>query len=225
MGSEIFDITRQYDQLALNYLKYHSKCRYIFISSGAIYGNSFDSPVHEDSVSQININKIQSQDWYALAKLQTEFLHRSLIDLPIVDVRIFNYFSSSQDINSRSFIADILRSIHHKAVLETSDEYMARDYIGPNDFFDLINAIVNSTATNDVVDCYSKEPIDKPTLLSFMEAEFGLHYKNTKREVYLNATGKKPYYYSLNKHAKIFGYAPQFSSLENIAIEARKFFK
>jgi len=38
----------------------------------------------------------------------------------------------------------------------------------------------------------------------------------------VNATGGKPYYYSLNTRAADFGYRPTLTSLEGILIEAKK---
>ena len=37
-------ITLQYDQLAIDYINKHPACRYIFMSSGAVYGSNFDEP-------------------------------------------------------------------------------------------------------------------------------------------------------------------------------------
>jgi nucleoside-diphosphate-sugar epimerase len=51
MGYKILDITYQFDTMALNYLQEHPTCRYIFMSSGAAYGGSFNDPVNEKSYS------------------------------------------------------------------------------------------------------------------------------------------------------------------------------
>jgi nucleoside-diphosphate-sugar epimerase len=49
MGASILDVTQKFDDLALNYVRYHRDCRYLFVSSGAAYGTNFDEPVAEDS--------------------------------------------------------------------------------------------------------------------------------------------------------------------------------
>jgi hypothetical protein len=126
---------------------------------------------------------------------------------------------------ARFLITDIARSIRDGTVFKTSAEYMARDFIGPDDFYQLINSILNSPCMNAVLDCYSKAPIDKPTLLAAMQVHFDLRYELVKSSSGINATGNKPYYYSVNKRAAEFGYSPALSSLECIEKELRMFMK
>jgi nucleoside-diphosphate-sugar epimerase len=220
MGASIFDVTLQYDELALNYIRHHPDCRYLFLSSGAAYGTSFNSPVDAQTKATVAINNLQPQDWYAVAKLHAECRHRSLAHLPIVDIRVFNYFSHTQDMEARFLITDIVRAIRGKTVLKTSADYIVRDFIGPSDFYQLIKAILTSPANNDVLDCYSKAPIDKPTLLTAMQDRFGLKYEISKSNASVNATGSKSHYFSLNNKAKNYGYQPTLSSIESILIEA-----
>jgi nucleoside-diphosphate-sugar epimerase len=219
MGATIFDITLKYDELALGYVRQHPDCRYIFLSSGAAYGASFDAPVDSDTKATIAINNLQPQDWYAVAKLHAECRHRSLAHLPIVDIRVFNYFSHTQDMEARFLITDVVRAIRDKTVLKTSAAYMVRDYLNPTDFYGLVSAILASPATNAALDCYSKAPIEKTTLLAALQAKFGLQYEAVQTATGINATGTKPHYYSLNKRAEEFGYQPGLSSLEGIEIE------
>lgn len=221
MGASIFDVTLKYDELALDYLRQHPRCRYIFLSSGAAYGSSFDEPVDKNTKAVVAINNLQPQDWYGVAKLHAECRHRSLAHLPIIDIRVFNYFSHTQDISARFLITDILRAIRDKAVLKTSPDYIVRDFIHPSDFFKLVIAVLSSPAVNKAVDCYSKAPIDKPTLLSTMQENFGLQYEVAEATVGVNATGSKPCYYSLNTLAADFGYQPSLASVDGILIEAK----
>jgi nucleoside-diphosphate-sugar epimerase len=118
-------------------------------------------------------------------------------------------------------ITDIIRAIRNKTVLKTSADLIVRDFIGPDDFYQLVTAILSSPATNLAVDCYSKAPIDKLTILKVMQAQFGLQYEMVVSVNKVNATGIKPHYYSKNKSANIFGYTPKFSSLECILLEAK----
>lgn len=220
MGATIFDVTLKYDEMALNYVRQHTDCRYIFLSSGAAYGASFDAPVDASTKALIAINNLQPQDWYAVAKLHAECRHRALAHLPIVDIRVFNYFSHTQDMEARFLITDILRAIRDKTVLQTSSDYIVRDFIHPSDFYNLVNAILAAPATNAVVDAYSKVPIGKPTLLVAMQEKFGLRYEVTISDAGVNATGAKPHYYSANHAAQGFCYEPDFTSLAGILIEA-----
>ena len=220
MGASIFDVTLQYDELALSYLRQHPTCRYIFLSSGAAYGASFDSPVDAFTRATVSINNLQPQDWYGVAKLHAECRHRSLDPLPITDIRVFNYFSHTQDLSARFLITDILRAIRDNTLLKISVDYIARDFIHPSDFCNLINSILTAPAANAVIDAYSKAPIDKATLLDAMQKKFGLQYETVQTGAGLNATGSKPHYYSLNSRAEKFGYMPKLTSLQGVLDEA-----
>ncbi|MGB4192510.1 MAG: NAD-dependent epimerase/dehydratase family protein [Limnohabitans sp.] len=219
MGAHIFDVTLQYDDLALNYVRNHPECRYIFLSSGAAYGANFFTSVDEKSLSYVAINKLKSQDWYGVAKLHAECRHRALGSLPIVDVRVFSYFSHTQDMNARFLMTDIVRAVRDNTILKTSDDYIVRDFINPLDFFKLISVLLLAPAENVVVDTYSLKVIDKPDLLAAMKEKFGLHYEISQSSVSVNATGDKSHYYSRNTRAADFGYQPTLTSLEGIVKE------
>jgi nucleoside-diphosphate-sugar epimerase len=225
MGATIFDVTLKYDELALDYVRQHPDCRYLFLSSGAAYGSSFDEPVDENTKAVVPINNLKPQDWYGVAKLHAECRHRALAHLPIVDIRVFNYFSHTQDMEARFLITDAVRAIRDKTVLKTSRAYMLRDYLHSSDFFRLISTILTSPATNAALDCRSKAPVDKTNLLAALQKKFGLKYELVQADPAMNATGTKPHYYSLNKRAKDFLYHPRLTSLEGIEQELQIFFQ
>jgi nucleoside-diphosphate-sugar epimerase len=225
IGASIFDITQRYDALALEYVKHHPECRYIFLSSGAAYGSNFDKAASEEMPALIDINHLQAQNWYGVAKLYAECTHRALANLPIVDIRVFNYFSHTQDMAAKYFVNDIVRAIREKSLLRTSSNSFIRDYVTPYDFHQLVSKILNSKARNDVVDCYSQEPVKKFTLLDTMKKEFGLRYESASGPVGLNATGAKPHYYSLNRRALDFGYQPSLTSLDGVLKEMNLVFQ
>lgn len=220
MGNSIFDITLRFDDMVMEYLHTHPACRYLFLSSGAAYGSRFNEPVNRDTPAIIPINHLSPQEWYGVAKLHAECRHRSYPDLAIIDIRVFNYFSRTQDISARFLITDILRAIRDKTVLKTSSDYIVRDFLHPSDFYKLVSALLAAPAANAVVDCYTRAPIDKPTLLGAMQEKFGLRYEIADASVGVNATGGKPHYYSLNTRAADFGYQPALTSLEGILKEA-----
>ena len=219
MGASILDITYQYDTMALEYLKKYSDCRYIFLSSGAAYGSSFSEPVDEHTQAKFPINHLGIQDWYGIAKFYAECRHRSLSELPIVDLRVFNYFSHTQDMEARFLITDIVRAIRDETVLTTSADHIVRDFLIPSDFYQLVSKVLKTNPINTSVDCFTIEPIDKTILLDAMHQQFGLRYEIIDGASGVNATGGKPYYYSLNKKAMQFGYQPKFSSLTGISNE------
>ena len=220
MGRGIFDVTLHFDGVVLDYLKEHPACRYLFLSSGAAYGSRFSEPVSLDTPAMFAINKLTPCEWYGTAKFHAECRHRAFVDLPIVDIRVFNYFSRSQDLSARFLMSDILRAIRDRTVLQTSSDYIVRDFLHPSDFHQLVRVILDAPAENAVVDCYSRAPVDKPDLLVAMQQAFGLQYK-TSDSGGVNATGNKPHYYSLNRRAADFGYQPAFTSLEGVLEESK----
>jgi nucleoside-diphosphate-sugar epimerase len=222
MGASIFDVTLKYDEMALNYVRQNPECRYLFLSSGAAYGSSFAEPADASTKSIIDINNLQPQDWYAVAKLHAECRHRSLPHLAIIDIRVFNYFSHTQDMEARFLITDILRAIRDNKVLQTSSDYIVRDYLHPSDFYQLIRVLLAAPAINTSIDCYSLAPIDKHTLLAAMQDKFGLQYETVQTGAGVNATGGKPHYYSLTTRAAGFGYQPTLTSLEGILQESQQ---
>lgn len=219
LGASIFDVTLDYDRMALDYLRRNPRCRYVFLSSGAAYGANFDQPADAGTAAVVPINNLQAQDWYAVAKLHAECRHRSLQHLPIIDVRVFNYFSHTQDMSSGFLMTDILRAIRSRTLLQTSPDYIVRDYVHPSDFYQLVGALLAAPPANTAVDCYSKEPIDKPGILAAMQQEFGLHYEIGDGAGGPNPTGCKPHYYSLNRRAADFGYRPTLTSLQGLTME------
>jgi len=219
MGSDIFKVTEQYDDMALEYLKQHKKTKYIFLSSGAVYGGNYQEPVDKETVATIDINNLKSTDWYTLAKLYAEAKHRSLSDLSIIDVRVFNYFSHTQDMSARFLITDIVRSIKNNEVFKTSPDNIMRDFITPPDFYNLIQAIIDFSAINIALDCYTKEPVSKFDLLNELEIKFGLQYSIDELYNGINATGDKMHYYSKNNNAERIIYRPKYTSLDGVMNE------
>lgn len=222
MGNSIFDITLRFDEMVLEYLRLHSACRYLFLSSGAAYGSNFDEPANRDTPAVVAINNLPPQEWYGVAKLHAECRHRAHPELAIIDVRVFNYFSCTQDISARFLITDILRAIRDRAVLRTSPDYIMRDFLHPSDFYKLVSTLLSVPATNTVLDCYSRAPVDKPNLLAAMQDKFCLRYEITEASASVNATGGKPHYYSQNTRAADFGYQPSLTSLEGVLRESEK---
>ena len=58
LGSKIFEVAEKYDNIALNYLKEHPRTQYIFLSSGAVYGDNFDRPIDKSSQAKFDINNL-----------------------------------------------------------------------------------------------------------------------------------------------------------------------
>ena len=216
MGASIFDITYDYDHLILNYLSAHPQTKYIFMSSGVVYGDIFKQPASKESKAIFNINSLQHTDWYAMAKLYAEARHRALKDLCIIDIRVFNYISSDVDIESRFLISDALRAINNKEILITNDHNIFRDYIGPEDLHQLILRSIEQPFINSSLDCFTRKVTDKFSILELLRLNFGLQYEVVKSQTGIDAYGSRDNYFSISKVAENFGYKPAYTSLENI---------
>ncbi len=223
MGSAVMDLTYYFDGLAIEYLKNHPDSRYIFFSSGAVYGGGYASPAHDQTNAVLPINHLGAQDWYGVAKLYAEARHRALSDLHITDLRVFNYFSYSADIDARFLITDTLRSIRDGKPLQTSQDNIIRDYVGPNEIRQLIRKILWAPPINGAVDCFTLKPVDKLSMLKRMRSEFGLKYDLVERRTGLLATGSKLNYYSKSRKATdLFGYTPEATSLDLVVEQSRR---
>jgi nucleoside-diphosphate-sugar epimerase len=221
MGASIFEATRASDCAALRLLEAAPAIPYVFMSSGAVYGTRFDAPADADTPSCVPVNRLDSQDFYTVAKLHAEAVHRSCQGRTILDVRIFNYFSRRLDPSARFFVTDMIRAAREEKVFETADIPMYRDFLHPDDFVALLLACLNAPAgTNMPVDAYSRAVVSKRELLDLMADEFGLRYSFTGNGDTVNATGAKPFYYSMNRAAATLGFEPRYTSTETVRVEA-----
>lgn len=219
-GTDILKITEKFDDLILDYLENSPKTLYINLSSGAVYGDSFDKPI--DKNSTLNANKSKSMSPYSMAKVKAEEKHRFSSYLNIVDLRIFSFFSQFIDLKSGFFMADVVKCIKNKETLKTSVDEMVRDYVTTKDLLELIKACMKKPSINDFFDVYSANPISKIDILKYFEKNYGLKYQFTNSSKVSSPTGTKNQYYSKNKKAGNLGYIPKFSSLRGIEREIRK---
>ncbi len=219
MGADIFDATLEMDQKVINYLSKNPSTIYIFMSSGAVYGTDYMRPVNEKTIASVPINDLQPQHYYSIAKLYAEARHRALSQHAIFDIRIFNYISRTLDLNARFLITDMINAIRNKTIFKTDQQEILRDFLHPNDFCALIQSCLN-TPKNMPLDAYSKAPIGKTVLLEALRDRFGLKYEFANHPIdAVNATGRKPFYYSENRDAAQIGYIPQYDSLKGILEE------
>jgi nucleoside-diphosphate-sugar epimerase len=224
LGEQIFEITETFDQMALDYIGKHRECKYIFISSGAVFGDNFSTPADIDKVSAFPLNNLQPKHYYGYAKAMAEVRHR-ITDRNIFDLRVFNYFSPMVNINYRFMITDMIRAIKDKAVYKVDRTPIVRDYVGPLDFYQMINVLLTKDKMNTAIDIYSRQPISKDSLLSHMAQRYKLEYETVGAQVGLPATGVKEKYYSVNTAAYAVGYRPTLTSLENIFLAVDKILK
>lgn len=219
--AKYFTVTEEYDNLILHYLKHCCPdTLYINFSSGAIYGRNFFTPASEDSTNCISINNILPQDYYGIARLNSEAKHRSLRNFRIIDLRVFSYFSSLIDLEEGYFISDIIDCILNNKTLETSDVNIVRDYIHPDDIFLLILKCFETENINTSFDVMSSNPVDKWEIINYFSENYGLRYSIINNLQSFSPTGSKNMYYSKFHNTSSIGFTPKYSSIETIQQES-----
>ena len=211
------------DALALNYLNCNPDCKYIYLSSGAVFGSVFDLPAERSRPAEIPVSMLAERDWYGAVKLVSELKHRMRPDLNIIDLRIFGYFSHGFDLHSGFLVTDIASAIKGSRTLVVSTENFVRDYMVPYDFYQLLLCILKtSIPINTPIDCYSRSPIEKFELLEALREEFHLSYEIAQERRESRLGGVKNAYYSLDRTASRFGYTPHYTSLDGLISELSK---
>ena len=220
-GISILRLTEDFDNMVMDYLDNHPKAMYINFSSGAVYGTDLASPVNESTRAVVDVNHITIQDFYRIAKMNSETKHRALRNRSIVDLRIFSYFTRFVDLVSQFFMSEVVSCTQQGKELLTSPHDIVRDYVHPHDLQSLIEECIALPFLNDVFDVFSLKPTTKFEILEYFKKEYGLKYKIKKGTHALNATGFKNVYYSTNRKAQKVGYNPQFTSFETIIEESK----
>ncbi|MHB9003663.1 MAG: NAD-dependent epimerase/dehydratase family protein [Coriobacteriia bacterium] len=214
-AAHIFEVTERFDGLVMGYLEAHPTTRCVCFSSGAAYGGDFSKPAAEDTVSSFPMNHFQSEHAYGAAKLAGEARHRAASDYPIVDLRLFGFFSHRIDLDRPYFMNDVATAILSGTPLRTGEADMIRDYVDPFDLAALVSGLLTAdTLCNDVLDVYSASPVSKFAVLEDFAGRYDLAYTLNPEMCGTSATGTKAHYYSTNRRAAGAGYAPTFTSLE-----------
>lgn len=212
----VFQITEQYDNIVLQYIQTEPTTVYINLSSGAAYGSDFEVPATSDKRLNLNVNNLTVKDYYGISKLNMEAKHRSLSNLKIVDLRVFGFFSSYIDMDSKFLITEIIDHIRTGEILYTSSEDIKRDYVHPEDFLQLVKLCFNKNIKNDVFDVYSRSPLSKFEMLNYFADEHGLKFEVKVETAFASITGSKTNYYSKNDKALEIGYQPRYTSLQSV---------
>ncbi|MGD9941552.1 MAG: NAD-dependent epimerase/dehydratase family protein, partial [Clostridia bacterium] len=212
---ESFVVTERFDNLALDYAKKHPAVRYINFSSGAVFGADFDSPVDENSLAVFKPNDLQVSDAYRIAKLNAEAKHRCLSYLQLVDIRVFSFFSRFIDLDAGFLMSEIARCVIGKTPLRTNSVDIVRDYISPDDLFNLVFCIIeNSSVLNLAIDARSKMPVKKTELIQTISDVYGLEVEIQNVRFDTVSGAKNEYYSKNNKAFDLIGTIPEYTSLE-----------
>ena len=223
--SNWFMITEKFDNLIIEYLLENQDACYINFSRGAIYGKDLAEPAEENSVSRICVNHVSPEDYYSIARLNSEAKHRSFSGLNIVDLRIFSYFSRFIDLSSGYLITEILNCILDKKIFETNNKNIIRDYVHPEDLFSLVMKCIGENKVNSAFDAISAKPADKFAMLDFFSAKYDLKYEIRDNMSLYSPNGSKNVYCSKYNKAAEIGYRPVFSSMDAIEQESAHILK
>lgn len=210
LGADILSVTEQFDDMAMDYLRAHPATRYIFLSSGAVYGDP-------DAGS-----KDQPGDAYGLAKCRAEKKHRAFADLCIFDIRVFGYFSRFIDLTGEFFMAELARAFTERRVFETNGGDMVRDYAVPFDLANLIHICIQTERRNIALDMYSRKPVGKFEMLSVVAKQLGLHHIVLGEGATEGPVERRNQYFSEERMAAELGYEPAFGSLDGVLSELKK---
>ncbi len=220
--SRYFTVTEEYDNLVMGYLSdICPDTLYIDFSSGAVYGKECSAPVEENTMNSIRVNHVAAEDYYSIARLNSEAKHRAFKNLSIVDLRLFSYFSRYIDLKDGYFITDIMDCILKRKMLVTDNVNIIRDYIHPRDLYSIIRKCINVSRINTAFDVTSSKPVAKKEILDYFSSEYGLKYEIERSVDHVSATGSKNIYYSKYTNAKKIGYKPVYSSMNTIKLESR----
>lgn len=217
--TSFFMVTEQFDNMVISYLLKSPHTRFLNFSSGAIYGRSFPEPAQEQTVNAVRVNALTRDDSFTIAKMNSEAKHRAFEQLNIIDIRVFSYFSRFIDISGKYFITELFHSLVHDTIFHTSGENIVRDYIHPDDLFDLTTRCLELDKTNTAFDAYSLEPVAKLDVLKTFSDLYKLNVKTEDEKAYHTVTGQKSIYYSAYKKAAEIGYTPRYSSLDTLRME------
>jgi nucleoside-diphosphate-sugar epimerase len=210
LGAGLFELTETFDRLVLEEMRRDT--RYVFLSSGAVYGSTFTEPAVATSHLSLPVNDMTSISPYTMAKLCTELRHRYLPNRAILDLRVFGYADVTIPLDGSFFLAELARSIVGRTPFKTNATNFVRDFAGGKEAAALIDCWSNSAAPNGAFDLYTRAPVSKATLLEAARDRFGLEI--VVSDVANGPTGLKPMYVSAHHAASALGYAPSRGAYE-----------
>jgi nucleoside-diphosphate-sugar epimerase len=211
MGEKILEVTGDSDDLALSLVRERNGAVYVFLSSGIVHN---DLPARVGSRAPA---PKAGESAYRRAKRNAEARHR-MLDLPIVDLRLFGFVSRFLDPDGSFFLSQLFAAVRDQEPLETTPGNMIRDYAHPSDLGSIIRACASAPASR-AIDVYTRAPVDKHTLLALCASEFGL--RQTVLPSIEFPGEEKPGYYSLDRSAADLGYEPEFSAEEAVVATFR----
>jgi nucleoside-diphosphate-sugar epimerase len=177
LGRAIETVTETFDLRALAHLERHRDTRYVFLSTGAVYGPDYDEPGRPEWLLNQSQAALGAGDFYPYAKLRAEARHRVRPDLSIADIRIFGYFSRYIDMEGGFLMSEIARALLRRETFRTDATDFARDYMGPRDFAQLVRCLLRCDCGYRLVEAYSAAATTKSAILKRLSREFAFSWE------------------------------------------------
>lgn len=215
LGDAILPISAEWDERVVEALRKRPATRYIFASSGVATGDAFLSPRKPGAP----LKRLARKDFYARAKAEAEERHRALGDLPIVDLRLYAFYSADMGTELGYLVCNILRMLRARSILWTDEHDIARDYMHPEDLSSAIMAVLRASPQNAAHDLVSAGPLRKFDLLRRFQERFGLQWQVGQS----HAAANKMNYYSEDFSLSNLGFAPRFTAMEAVIEQATSF--
>lgn len=213
-GLDTFRIIEYFDNLSLDYVRRNPGCAYIFMSTGAVYGNGYECPGDEDSILRLPVNGLGQAHNYLLAKLVAEAKHRAVPDHRIADLRVFGYVSAAMNLESGFFLAEAARCLKEGRPFVTNAADFHRDIVSPEDLARLITILAGAGVPNGAYDACSAAPTTKFAILDLLEHRFGL-------KVEVEPSGERNRLPVMDRLSNLqgairLGYRAEFTSIESV---------
>lgn len=208
LGGGIVPLTAEWDERVLELLSRHPSTRYIFFSSGSAVGGDFAKPRRPDSPLKMPA----TTDHYAHAKADAERRHRERGDLPIVDLRLYSFYTAEMGAELGYLVCDMLRTALASSAFVTDQHDIARDYLHPEDLLSAIVAVLRSAPENVAYDLASLGPVRKFELLRRFDERFALKWEIRPS----SAAANKMNYYFEGLALEHLGFVPTFSAIDAV---------
>ena len=211
----VFEVTESMDALVMAYCERYPGVRVFNISTGAVFGESSGDPITLGTKAVFNPDAVRAADYYAVAKLASELKHRAYAEIPLIDLRLFSFFSTSIDVRETFLLSQIVASVRSGEVFVTSSDDIARDYVTPEALVDVLFFLLGRSPENTAYDLRSAAPVTKLELLEYFARTWNLRVSITGEEQ-MSPTGKKHAYYSNRTTLADLGCIPKYTSLQGI---------
>lgn len=216
----VFSVTEMVDSLVISYLILNKDVLYLNLSSGAVYGDIFDTPITEGQSTRLSLSFGDAYHCYSSAKIISEIKHRSHSDLWIVDLRVFAFFSRFFEKGSSFFLSELAFSVKKMTTFITDGSDFERDLINGAELYACILCVIDYGKSNNFFDVCSLKPFSKKDLLLDVSKRFEWNYVEEKELL----DNKKNFYYSKGgKASSVFGYSSKSTAKDIFFEELQKY--